>query len=126
MPTERKRGLLETLLSSRVSAVTLRLAQRAVRRGEKGRPIDRAIDDIVALAAQRRRRRVAIVQVAQPLDREQSERLRAALSRTFGEVELRVEVDPEVLGGVIVRVGDEVVDGSVARRLAEAHRLLGR
>jgi F-type H+-transporting ATPase subunit delta len=127
VPAARKRGLIERLLQGRANAVTLRLVQRAVTRGEKGRAVDRVIDELVALAAERRQRKVAVVQVAQPLDAEQVDRLRAALSRTFGgEVELRIEVDPEVLGGVVVQVGDEVVDGSVARRLAEAQRLLGR
>ena len=107
--------------------MTIRLVQRAVTRGEKGRTIDRVIDDLVALAAERRQRKVAVVQVARPLDAGQTDRLREALSRTFGgEVELRVDVVPDVLGGIIVQVGDEVVDGSVARRLAEAQRLLGR
>jgi F-type H+-transporting ATPase subunit delta len=127
VPATRKRGLIERLLENRANGVTLRLVQRAVTRGEKGRAVDRVIDELVALAAERRQRKVAVVQVAQPLDAEQVERLRAALSRTFGgEVELRIEVDPDVLGGVVVQVGDEVVDGSVARRLAEAQRLLGR
>lgn len=127
VPAERKRGLIERLLENRANAVTVRLVQRAVTRGEKGRAVDRVIDDLVALAAERRQRKVAVVQVARPLDAEQVDRLRTALSRTFGgEVELRIEVVPDVLGGVIVQVGDEVVDGSVARRLAEAQRLLGR
>ena len=50
-----------------------------------------------------------------------------ALARTFGgEVDVRIEVDPDVIGGIIVQIGDEVVDGTVAHRLAEAQRLLGR
>lgn len=127
VPPARKRGLLERLLESRANPVTVRLVQRAVARGEKGRTVDRVIDELVALAAERRQRKVAVVQVARPLDADQMDRLRAALSRTFGgEVELRVDVVPDVLGGVIVQVGDEVVDGSVARRLTEAHRRLGR
>ena len=127
VPAARKRGLLERLLENRAHPVTIRLVQRAVTRGEKGRTIDRVIDDLVALAAERRQRKVAVVQVARPLDADQADRLREALSRTFGgEVELRVDVVPDVLGGVIVQVGDEVVDGSVVRRLSEAQRLLGR
>jgi F-type H+-transporting ATPase subunit delta len=127
VPPARKRGLLERLLDGRANPVTIRLVQRAVTRGEKGRTVDRVIDDLVAQAAERRQRKVAVVQVARPLDADQADRLREALSRTFGgEVELRVDVVPDVLGGIIVQVGDEVVDGSVARRLAEAQRLLGR
>jgi F-type H+-transporting ATPase subunit delta len=127
VPASRKSGLIERLLDGRANPVTIRLVQRAVTRGEKGRTLDRVIDELVALAAERRQRKIAVVQVAQPLDPNQTERLQAALSRSFGgEVQLRVEVVPDVLGGIIVQVGDEVVDGSVSRRLAEAHRLLGR
>src|SRR3954453_2786128 len=124
VPLARKRGLLERLLEGRANQVTIRLVQRAVSRGEKGRAIDRVIDDLVGLAAERRQRKVAVVQVARPLDADQVERLRAALTRSFGgEVELRIEVVPDVMGGVVVQVGDEIIDGSVARRLTEAQRL---
>jgi len=127
VPLERKRGLLERLLEGRANQVTVRLAQRAVTRGEKGRAIDRVIEELVGLAAERRQRKVAVVQVARPLDADQVERLRTALTRSFGgEVELRIEVVPDVMGGVVVQVGDEMIDGSVARRLTEAQRLLGR
>src|SRR5689334_285295 len=74
VPPARKRGLLERLLDNRANPVTIRLVQRAVTRGEKGRTVDRVIDDLVALAAERRQRKVAVVQVARPLDADQAER----------------------------------------------------
>ncbi len=65
------------------------------------------------------------MRVAQPLDQQQTERLSAALARTYGrEVALQVDVDPSVLGGVEVRVGDSVLDGTVARRLEKVRRQL--
>jgi F-type H+-transporting ATPase subunit delta len=127
VPMTRKRGLIERLLADRATGVTVRLVQRAAVLAERGRTLDRVLDELVVLAAERRQRKVAIVQVARPLDAVQTERLRTALNRAFGgEVQMQIEVDPEVLGGMVVKVGDEVVDGSVARRLAEAHRLIGR
>ena len=63
--------------------------------------------------------------MAVPLTADQAERLRAALSRQVGrEVTLQVDIDPAVIGGVRVRLGDEVIEGTVAGRLAAAERQL--
>ena len=59
-----------------------------------------------------------------PLTGEQRRRLEAALARRYGRVRLNVDVDPEVVGGVRVQVGSELVDGTVRARLDEAHRRL--
>lgn len=65
-------------------------------------------------------RTYAEVQVAQPLTDAQTSALRAALERATGvELAMRVVVDPSVVGGVRARVGDTVIDGSVARRLSQ-------
>jgi F-type H+-transporting ATPase subunit delta len=75
----------------------------------------------------RRSRYVAQVRVAAPLDAAQEQRLQLALTRIYGrEVQLQVDVDPTVVGGASVRVGDEVLDGTVARRLEAARRGLLR
>ena len=59
------------------------------------------------------------------LDDATQERLAAALSRTLGRaVQVQVEVDPKVVGGLLIRVGDEIVDGSTLHRLREARRAL--
>ncbi|WP_235489992.1 F0F1 ATP synthase subunit delta, partial [Frankia sp. AvcI1] len=77
--------------------------------------------------AARRGRVVAVVRTAVPLTDEVIARLGAAISRYFGrQIQLQVDLDPELLGGVVVKVGDEVVDGSVLRRLAAARRALLR
>jgi len=77
----------------------------------------------IELAAEQRRRMLAEVRTAVPLTEEQSRRLAAALSAQQGrEVRLGVIVDPEVVGGIVVRVGDDVIDGSIASRLEQARR----
>ena len=78
-----------------------------------------------ALAAERRGRMVAVVTTAVPLSDQQKQRLGAALATLYGrQVHLNLDVDPEVRGGVSVRIGDEIVDGTVATRLEEAARRL--
>jgi len=90
-----------------------------------GRRIDSVVDALCALAAQQRERLVANVRVARPLDSEQEQRLSRALSALKGRnVRLNVAVDPSVMGGVLVTVGDEVIDGTVASRLEQARRAL--
>ena len=60
-----------------------------------------------------------------PLTEEQTRRLAAALQRIYGqEVTVAVSVDPDVLGGAVVRIGDEIIDGSIASRMAAARRSL--
>lgn len=82
----------------------------------------RAIHDIADELARRgaasRSATLAEVRSAVPLEDAQQQRLATALSRNFGrEVELKVVVDPDVVGGLVVRMGDTVIDGSVAKRL---------
>jgi F-type H+-transporting ATPase subunit delta len=88
-----------------------------------GQRLDAAIDTLCELAARQRERVVAEVRVAAPLTEEQSRRLAAALSSLQGRtVRLNVAVDPAMLGGVMVTIGDEVIDGTVASRLEQARR----
>ena len=62
---------------------------------------------------------------ARPLDDAQEARLAAVLGRIYGRVvDVQVEVDPEVVGGVRVVIDDEVIDGTVASRLAQVKRTL--
>jgi F-type H+-transporting ATPase subunit delta len=65
--------------------------------------------------------------VARPLEPQQEARLTASLERLYGrQVQLQVDVDPAVLGGISVRVGDEVLDGTVQRNLEAVRRTLAR
>lgn len=88
------------------------------------------LEDVAArvaeLAAGARDRAVAEVTVAVPLAQEQREQLRRALERSTGkQLELKVLVDPSIVGGVRAKIGDTVIDGTVARRLDEIRARLG-
>jgi F-type H+-transporting ATPase subunit delta len=117
-----KASIVGDLLGGRTTAVTREVLQYAVGHLH-GRRIDAVIDELCHLAAQQRERVVAEVRVAAALDAEQERRLAAALSTLKGRtVRLNVAVDPSVLGGVHVRIGDEVIDGTVASRMDQASR----
>ncbi|MDT3445259.1 MULTISPECIES: F0F1 ATP synthase subunit delta [unclassified Pseudofrankia] len=125
-PAPAKEALVERLLTGRAHPVTVRLAKQAVADREFG-DLSRRLEQFSRIAAARRDRVVAVVRTAVSLDGDQLTRLRTALSRYFGrEIQVQTDLDPSVLGGVVVRVGDEVVDGSVLRRLAAARQALAR
>lgn len=124
LPDDRKRDLLHRLLDGKVSDVTYRLLERAVIT-PRGRTIERVISDLSGLAAKRRERLIARVTSAVELTEQEQNDLAAALQRNFGsDIQLQVVVDPELIGGLTVRIGDELIDGSVDRQLTEARRRL--
>ena len=124
LPDDRKSALLRELLGERARPQTLRLVEIAVTRS-RGRSVETALDELADLAAQRRQRFVAQVKVARPLEPQQEARLAAGLERLYGrQIQLQVDVDPAVLGGISVRVGDEVLDGTVQRNLEAVRRNL--
>ncbi|HEX3705147.1 MAG TPA: F0F1 ATP synthase subunit delta [Mycobacteriales bacterium] len=119
-----KRDLLHRLLDGKVNVVTYSLVERAVLE-PRGRTIERALQDLSALAAQRRNRLIAHVTSAVELTEDEQRDLVAALSRTFGhELGIQMVVDPALIGGLTARVGDELIDASVARQLEDARRKL--
>nr|WP_296780907.1 F0F1 ATP synthase subunit delta [Rhodococcus sp. (in: high G+C Gram-positive bacteria)] len=123
-PVQAKRELLGRLLYGKVTAVTEALAIQSVSRLKKSAPAD-ALDELAGLAAQVRDRAVAHVRSAAPLSDSQLEKLTATLTRTYGKpVTVHVEVDTELLSGLVVRIGDEVIDGSGAGRLAALRKTL--
>ncbi|HEY0167201.1 MAG TPA: F0F1 ATP synthase subunit delta [Jatrophihabitans sp.] len=120
VPAERRRGLLQSLLGEKVQPITAQLLEHAVTSGRRP-TLTLAIDDLLQASAARRERSVARVLSATELTPAQTERLAAALTRLYGrEINVRTAVDESVKGGLVVRVGDEVIDGSVASRLAAA------
>jgi F-type H+-transporting ATPase subunit delta len=123
-PAEGRVALLDSVLGSRVSAVASQLLRQTVQL-PRGRHLDIAAEELAELAAARRRRYVARIRTAVSLSPEQEERLSASLTRLYGRpMSLQVELDEGLLGGLVVEVGGEVIDGSVAGRLAAAQRHL--
>jgi len=121
---DHKHQLVNALLTGKVADVTLQLVGNVVR-APRGRTVEAAVDALCEQAAGRRERLIALVRVAGDLSEEQRDRLTAALGRSLGhDVRVQVQQDPTVLGGVVVRVGDELFDGSIARRLAQVRRRL--
>ncbi|WP_327177997.1 F0F1 ATP synthase subunit delta [Streptomyces sp. NBC_01335] len=117
-----KSTLLRSLLGGKSRPATERLVTRLVTH-PRGRSLEAGLDSLSKLAAARRERTVAVVTSAVPLTDVQKQRLGAALAKIYGrQMHLNLDVDPEVLGGVSVRVGDEVINGTIADRLDEATR----
>lgn len=112
----RKRELLATVLYGKVTSVTEALALQVIGRRESN-----AIDDINSLskeAAALQGREVANVVSAAPLNDGQNQALAQKLERIYGRaMNIHAEVDPSLLGGLIIRVGDEVIDGSTSGKL---------
>ena len=117
LPLEKKQAIVDDLVSGRASSLTLGLVQFIV--GQNRAPDLPAIArSFIEKAAASREREVAEIRSAVPLDDETVERLAAALSRATGKnVEPRVIVDPSVIGGLVARVGDTVIDGSISRKV---------
>ena len=117
LPPERKRAMLTELLEEKTSPHTLNLLAFVVESG-RARDLSAIVDRLVELAEERRESAVAEVRTAVPLTAERERRLASALSKATGKrVELRVLVDPDIVGGVVARVGDQVFDGSIRRKL---------
>jgi F-type H+-transporting ATPase subunit delta len=124
LPSERKKAVIDELLGPRAHPLTATLVGFLVDAGQ-ARRIGPIAEELAREAAHRSERTLAEVRTAVPLTDRQRERLTDALAKATGHpVELKVDVDPSVVGGAVVRVGDEVFDGSVASRLIEAKQYL--
>ncbi|MEO9138978.1 MAG: F0F1 ATP synthase subunit delta [Jatrophihabitans sp.] len=122
--TARRTGLIDTLLEGKAASITIALLHHAVA-SQRKRSVGLAIDDLLEQAAARQERSVARVISAQPLTEQQQDRLAKALSQTYDRpISVRTALDPTLRGGVVVRVGDEVIDGSIATRITNARTLL--
>ncbi|HEX3791279.1 MAG TPA: F0F1 ATP synthase subunit delta [Pseudonocardiaceae bacterium] len=121
-PVEGRVALLDRLITDKVRSATRTLLDQVVRL-PRGVSLEVSVSRLAELAAARRHRSVAHVTAAAPLTDAQERRLAQVLSTIFGRaVSVQVELDPDVLGGLVIRVGDEVIDGSVAARLAKARQ----
>jgi F-type H+-transporting ATPase subunit delta len=122
--TQRRVQLVTTLVAGKVSPITLSLLAHAVTSSRK-RSIALAVDDLVQATATRQMRSVARVTSAVALTATQETRLAQTLTTIYQRaISVRTSVDPSVRGGLVIQVGDEIIDGSVAARFAAARSAL--
>ena len=119
-----KTGIVRSLLQGKATEETIELVGEVAGK-LRGRQIQDAVVRLSELAAGRRGRVIADIRSAIPLNDAQQQRLCDALGKLHGrQVELNIEIDPAVIGGIEVRVGDEVIDGTAATKLEQARRRL--
>jgi F-type H+-transporting ATPase subunit delta len=119
LPAARRQQIIEDLLSGKASKTTIALVSMIVATG-RSRDLAAIADELVALGAAEGGKQVAIVRSAVELTDDQKARLATALQSSVGApVDVRVVIDPTVLGGLVAQVGDTVIDGSVRRRLEQ-------
>ena len=122
--SDAKASLLANLLSNKVSGPSLSLLTQVLTH-PRGRSPQAVLDLAAGIAARRRQQLIAVVRVATELSAAQRQRLLAALTETYGQgIHLNVVHDPTVVGGVSVQIGDELIDGTAASRLAVVRRKL--
>jgi F-type H+-transporting ATPase subunit delta len=125
-PTESKVQLLSDLLEGKVTPATLRLVTELATH-PRGRTLEQGLDVYGRIAAERRSRLIAVVRTAVEFTEQQRTRLAEALSAQYDrDVHLNIEIDPTVVGGLSVQIGDEEIDGTIQRRLGEVRRRLTR
>src|SRR3984893_6018556 len=124
IPIERRVVVVESLLGGRVSPITSALVAIVVAAGP-AKNLPEIIDKLVARAAEERHEAVAEVRTAYPIDDAHNQELADALGRATGKhVSIKVIIDPTVMGGVVARIGDTVIDGSIRHRLGQLRESL--
>jgi F-type H+-transporting ATPase subunit delta len=117
IPAAKRQAIVEDLLGGKATPTTTQLVSMVVGSG-RGRDLPAIVDKLVARAASAKNLSVAQVRSAVALTDDQQHRLKAALANATGQqVDLKVIVDPSVLGGLVATVGDTVIDGSVRTRV---------
>lgn len=125
VPADRKKAVLADLLGERAHPQTVNLLGFIVEQG-RARELGKIVDALLQTTAESREHALAEVRSAVALSDDQKAKLQDALSKATGRsVEIKVLVDPSVVGGIVARVGDQVFDGSIRTRLQEAKEQLG-
>jgi F-type H+-transporting ATPase subunit delta len=124
LPVQRRIAVIEELMGNKALTTSTALVSMIVAAGRAADLVG-IVEQFVQLAAAERRHEVAEVRSAIPLDDDQQARLAAALGAATGkDVEVKVVIDPSVLGGLVARIGDTVIDGSVRHRLEQLKETL--
>jgi F-type H+-transporting ATPase subunit delta len=123
---DRRAELARGLLDGKAKPATVRLVELALA-GFGGRAFQTGLVRLVELAAARRDTTVAyVVSAVVPTD-EEERKLADRLSRMYGrQISLKIEVNPQIIGGISVRIGSDLYDGTVLRRLSEARAALAK
>jgi F-type H+-transporting ATPase subunit delta len=117
IPAAKRQAIVEDLLGGKATSTTTQLVSMVVGSG-RGRDLPAIVDKLVARASSAKNLEVAEVRTAVPLTSDQQTRLAAALTNATGkQLNLKVVVDPSVIGGIVATVGDTVIDGSVRTRI---------
>jgi len=126
LPIERKQAVIDDLLSGRTSPLAVNLVSFVVGVGMASE-LPAIADRLAERAAAERNKVIGEVRTAVDLDAETIDRIGESLSRATGkDVEVKVVVDPSILGGIVARVGDTVIDGSLSYRMQELRETLTR
>ncbi len=122
VPADRRVSLLDNVVGDKVAPTTLKLLQHSVR-SPRGRSLYAVLEELAGLVAARRERSIARVTAPGPLTDDQQQRLGSVLAKIYGrEVSLQIEEDDALLGGLVVQVGADLIDGSVAAQLERARQ----
>jgi F-type H+-transporting ATPase subunit delta len=125
IPHDRKAGVIDDLLGKRASQVTVASIHFVVAAGE-AKHIGEIAERLAHLAAEAEGEVVAEIRTPMELDSFQMERLTAALQSATGRrVQVKIVIDPTVIGGLVAKVGDTVLDGSVQNRFTELREQWG-
>ena len=126
LPIERKKALVDDLLTGKTSTLAVNLVNFVVGVGMSS-DLPAIADRLAERAASERNKVIAEVRSAIELDEATVARLSESLSRATGkDVEVKTVVDPAVVGGIVARVGDTVIDGSLSHRMQEVRETLTR
>jgi F-type H+-transporting ATPase subunit delta len=119
IPASRRQQIVEDLLGSQATSVTVALISMVVGIG-RGQDLPAIIDSLVKKSAESHDRAVAEVRSTVDLTDKQRRRLAQAIEKAIGKkVEVKVIIDETILGGVVTTIGDTVIDGSVRTRLEQ-------
>ena len=120
----RKVELVKNIFGSKFGISTIKLVNQVVS-GRSGRSIEKVLSAHIHAVTARRNRVNAFVKSSIALTSTQQEKLASSLTKKIGQsVHLNIDIDKTVIGGISVRFGDEVIDGTIKNRLAEASRTL--